>query len=86
MNNAEIYNSAMLYREHRAKSGCAKKKRYWNTELRIRLAIVNHEIIMNRGLAGTSKVRPELQESYDNLAAGLSEAMQYVVSPKYLKK
>ncbi|AFC21857.1 hypothetical protein GAP32_404 [Cronobacter phage vB_CsaM_GAP32] len=82
MTNSEIYNSAMMYRELRAKSGCGKKKQYWNTELRIRLAIVNHEIIMNRGKAGSSKERPELQEAYDNLAAGLSEAMQCVVSRK----
>ena len=82
MTNSEIYNKAMMYREYRAKSGCGKQKKYWSTELRIRLAIVNHEIIMNRGKAGSSKERPELQDAYDNLSIGLLEAMQYVVSPK----
>lgn len=82
MTNSEIYNSAMMYRELRAKSGCGKKKTYWNTELRIRLAVVNHEIIMNRGKSSNKNERPELQEAYNHLAEGLAEAMKCVVSSK----
>lgn len=82
MTNSEVYNAAMIYRELRAKRGCSKDKKYWNTELRIRVAVVNHEIIMNRGKAGTDKERPELQDAYDYLAEGLKEAMTYAVPLK----
>lgn len=78
MNNSEIYNAAMVYHELRAKSGCAKEKKHWITELRILRHLVDHNIIMNRGKAGKGNDIPELQEAYNNLRDGLETAMRFV--------
>lgn len=79
MTNSEIYNAVLGYHHLRAKSGCAKDKKYWIGELRILRHLVDHEIIMNRGDYGKGKGdNPELQTAYDNLCISLKTAMQFV--------
>lgn len=78
MTNSEVYNAVQGYRDLRAKSGCAKDKKYWIGELRILRHLVDHNIIMNRGAMGQGKDIPELQVAYDNLRTGLETAMEFV--------
>jgi hypothetical protein len=78
MTNSEIYNSVYDYRNLRAKSGCAKDKKYWISELRILRHLVDHNIIMNRGSNGQGNDIPELQAAYDNLRTGYETAMKFV--------
>lgn len=48
MTNSEIYHASMHYHNLRARPGHAKQKAFWVAELRLRRAVVNHQIIMNR--------------------------------------
>lgn len=78
MTDSEVYDTSMLYHTKIAKRGCAADKVYWVGELRILRAVVNHEIIMNRGNNGESDDRPELKVARERLRFGLTKALEYV--------
>lgn len=75
MTDSEIYQACRDYSSLRAKPGCASNKSYWVTELRMRIAKINHEIIMARGAMGKGERTPELQAAYDDLRAGYETAI-----------
>lgn len=74
MTDSEVYAASMSYHTKVAKRGCAADKVYWIGELRCLIAIVNHEIIMDRG----NKGRVELNVARERLRLGLAKALEYV--------
>lgn len=78
MTDSEVYDASMKYHTMTAKRGCAADKVYWIGELRTLRAVVNHEIIMNRGNNGQGKDREELKVARERLRFGLNKALEYV--------
>lgn len=78
MTDSEVYESAKRYSSLRALPGHAAQKAYWAKELRVLIAVVNHNIIMNRGSDGKGLNSQHLVEAYSKLRAGLEEANQHV--------
>lgn len=78
MTDSEVYDTSMLYHSRVAKRGCAADKVYWVGELRKLRAVVNHEIIMDRGSNGSSEGRVELKVARERLRFGLTKALEYV--------
>ena len=79
MTNSEVYESAKRYSGRRARPGHATQKAYWVGELRLRIAVVNHQIIMNRGNHGNGTNSPLLAEAYLELRTGYEQAVKHVV-------
>ncbi|QIO02250.1 hypothetical protein HYQ30_gp102 [Salmonella phage heyday] len=75
MTNSEIYHASMHYHDLRARPGHAKQKAFWVAELRLRRAVVNHQIIMNR----KNDKSPLLADSYLELRTAYEQAKQHVI-------